>query len=152
MKMIRRIIYSILTCFIMFLIFGMVYTKITYKKKYETVNNTLEYELNGKVLNTSVHKRDTRHGLYFRVLSDSTKEFKINEDYFIIGYVEASQILKDCDYSEFSAIQDLIQLENDHFGESYLKPEDINSEKVVNLLAYFYGFEVMNEIIEEFEE
>ena len=83
---------------------------------------------------------------------DELHDFLFNEDYFVIGYYEASQILKDCDYSEFSAIQDLIQLENDHFGESYLKPEDINSEKVVNLLAYFYGFEVMNEIIEEFEE
>ena len=83
---------------------------------------------------------------------DELHNFLFNEDHFVIGYFEASQILKDCDYSEFSAIQDLIQLENDHFGESYLKPEDINSEKVVNLLAYFYGFEVMNEIIEEFEE
>ena len=83
---------------------------------------------------------------------DELHDFLFNEDYFVIGYYEASQILKDCDYSEFSAIQDLIQLENDHFGESYLKPEDINSEKVVNLLAYFYGFEVISEIIEEFEE
>lgn len=83
---------------------------------------------------------------------DELHDFLFNEDYFVIGYFKASEILKKCDYSEFSAIQDLIQLESDQFGESSLKPEDINSEKVVNLLTYFYGFEVIQEIVEEFEK
>ena len=83
---------------------------------------------------------------------EELRNFLFNEDYFVIGYFEASEILKNCDYSEFNAIQDLIQLENDHFGESSLKAEDINSERVVNLLAYFYGFEVIEEIIQDFEE
>ena len=78
--------------------------------------------------------------------------FLYNEDYFVVGYFEASKILKECNYSEFSAIQDLIQLEKEYFGECTLKIEDINSEKVVNLLAYFYGFEVIQDIMEEFEE
>jgi len=83
---------------------------------------------------------------------DELHSFLFNEDYFVIGYFQASKILKDCNYSELDAIRDLIQLQNDHFGEISFKPEELNSEFLVNQLTYFYGFEVIEEIIQEFED
>jgi hypothetical protein len=46
-------------------------------------------------------------------------------------------------FDAFEANSFVIEQELNHFGESNLKPEDINSERVVNLLVYFAGFEVM---------
>lgn len=66
-----------------------------------------------------------------------------NEDYYIIGYYQAKQWLNQHDVDIFKAIAYVIKQENNHFGESYLKPDDINSERIVNLLVYFAGFDVM---------
>lgn len=65
-----------------------------------------------------------------------------NSDYYIIGYYQCEQWLKNHNISAFDAIADCMEYEKDQFGESYLKPEDINSEKIVNLLVYFYGMEL----------
>ena len=75
-----------------------------------------------------------------------------NTDYFVIGYFEANQILKESNYNAFDVISDLIEFEENMLGESSLKTEDINPEKVVNLLAYFYGQELLEEIIETYNE
>ena len=75
-----------------------------------------------------------------------------NTDYFVIGYFEASKMLKDCDYNAFDVISDLIEFEENMFGESSLKTEDVNPEKVVNLLAYYYGQELLEEIIKTYNE
>lgn len=66
-----------------------------------------------------------------------------NEDYYIIGYYQSSEWLKSHDVDAFQAIAYVIEQENMHFGESHLKPDDINSERIVNLLVYFAGFDVM---------
>ena len=83
---------------------------------------------------------------------DDLHNFLFNEDYFVIGYFEATEILKKCDYCAFDAISDLVELEELYFGESKKLAEDISGEKVVNSLAYFYGLEVIDDIIKEFEE
>jgi hypothetical protein len=66
-----------------------------------------------------------------------------NEDYYIIGYYQASEWLKSHDVDAFEAIAYVIEQENNHFGESNLKAEDMNSERIVNLLVYFAGLEIM---------
>lgn len=66
-----------------------------------------------------------------------------NEDYYIIGYHQASEWLKSHDVDDFRAIAYVIDQELDHFGESNLKPSDINSEHIVNLLVYFAAFDIM---------
>jgi len=66
-----------------------------------------------------------------------------NEDYYIIGYYQADQWLKNHDISAWEAIADVIQWEQDTLGEVSLKPEDINSEKVVNLYVYVKGEELL---------
>ena len=66
-----------------------------------------------------------------------------NSDYYIIGYYQCSEWLKSHNVGEFEAMQFVLDQELQHFGESSLKPQDINSERIVNLLVYFAGFDVM---------
>lgn len=66
-----------------------------------------------------------------------------NNDYYIIGYHAASEWLDFHDVAAFQAIAYVIEQEDSHFGGSTLKPSDINSERIVNLLVYFIGYDVM---------
>jgi hypothetical protein len=63
-----------------------------------------------------------------------------NEDYYIIGYYEASQWLKMHEIVEFEAARICQQYEIDNFGESKIYD---NSESAVNMLAYIYGEELL---------
>ena len=67
-----------------------------------------------------------------------------NEDYYLIGYYNCSEWLKTHNLGEFEAAAICTQYELDNFGELG-KPYD-NSESVVNMLAYIYGEELMNEM------
>ena len=81
-------------------------------------------------------------------------QIAFNDDYYIIGYYQASQWLESHDLDPFDAIADLIELEELHFGESNLKASEINSESIVNDLVFFYGYELdLNaDSFEEFKE
>lgn len=83
------------------------------------------------------------------ILTNYNKEewhfYSFNEDYYIIGYYESSEWLKKHGIGEFEAAGICQQYEIDHFGES--KVYD-NSESVVNMLAYIYGEELLNEFYE----
>ena len=68
-----------------------------------------------------------------------------NEDYYIIGYYQAEQWLKQHDISSFEAIADVVQWEREMLGEVSLDCEDINSEKIVNLYVYVLGEELLSE-------
>ena len=95
------------------------------------------------------------------ILTNDNKEewhfYAFNEDYYIIGYYEASQWLKRHDIGEFEAAGICQQYEIDNFGENNTIYD--NSEKVVNMLAYIYGEELINsldaetveELLEELE-
>ena len=70
--------------------------------------------------------------------------FKLfNEEYFIIGYHQASEWLKEHEIGEFEAMEYVFEKEMELFGEINLKPEDCNSERIVNLYAYFKGEELI---------
>jgi len=84
--------------------------------------------------------------------NEDLHNFLFNEDYFVIGWYQAKEMLKDCDFCPFDAISELLSFEDDIFGETSLKSEDINSEKIVNLLAYYYGMNYLSNIVEEFKE
>ena len=95
------------------------------------------------------------------ILTDDNREewhfYCFNEDYYIIGYYEASQWLKRHEIGEFEAAGICQQYEIDNFGES--KVYD-NSESVVNMLAYIWGEEIIysleaetiEELVEELED
>ena len=77
-----------------------------------------------------------------------------NEDYYIVGYYEASQWLKKHNIDAFEAVRICQEYEIEHFGECH-KVYD-NSETTVNMLAYFYGEELISSInannVEELKE
>lgn len=77
-----------------------------------------------------------------------------NEDYYIIGYYEASQWLKRHNIDAFEAVGICQDYEKDNFGE--MTGSYDNSEKTVNMLAYIYGEELLSDIdaddIEELTE
>ena len=64
-----------------------------------------------------------------------------NTDYFIIGYYEAEQWLK-ANYGIFAAIDTVKEYEVENFGE--LTTDISSSEKVVNMLVYILGENVLN--------
>ena len=67
-----------------------------------------------------------------------------NEDYYIIGYYQAEQWLKEHNLSVFESINICREYEEEHFGESTTKFD--NAEKLVNHLAYWYGQDLCNEL------
>lgn len=99
----------------------------------QTIKQELKQHLIETVLNTDDDRTD-----YVDLHHEA-----FNEDYYIIGYYQAKEWLKAHDVDPFEAIAYVIEQENNHFGESNLKPKDINSEKIVNLLVYFAGNDVM---------
>lgn len=73
---------------------------------------------------------------------DDWHYYAFNEDYYIIGYYNAEQWLENHNVSPFDAIADVIQWENDVLGEVTLKPDDMDSERIVNLYVYVKGEEL----------
>ncbi len=63
-----------------------------------------------------------------------------NTNYWVIGYYNAEQELKEWDISAFEAIECVKDYEDSNFGEM---TTEINSEKIVNMLTYIQGEEVL---------
>ncbi len=71
-----------------------------------------------------------------------------NTDYYIIGTYEAKEALKE--YDVFKAIEKVQTYEKDNFGEIYTDLSD--PEKIVNMLYYIIGEEVLFEMMEGVDE
>jgi len=88
--------------------------------------------------------------IYDGVLTDENRDdwhyHAFNEDYYIIGYWEASQWLERHGLNAFEAIGECIQYEKDNFGEVYKEYD--NAEETVNMLVYIYGEEIFAEVSE----
>ena len=65
-----------------------------------------------------------------------------NTDYYIIGTYRAEQALEE--YGVFDAIREVQDYENFNFGEAYTDLSD--PEKLVNMLFYIIGEEVISKI------
>ena len=59
-----------------------------------------------------------------------------NQDYYIIGYYQASKWLKKHELDAFEVIECVIDYEKNNFGEVNTK---INSEAIVNMYVYIEG-------------
>src|SRR5690625_2233490 len=66
-----------------------------------------------------------------------------NEDYYLIGYYECEKWLERHDISPFEAISICQEYEEENFGVIAKTYE--NAEKVVNMLAYIYGEQILSE-------
>ena len=70
-----------------------------------------------------------------------------NSDYYIIGTEQAKEVLRE--YDVFKAIEKIAEYEKDNFGEIYTDLGD--PEKIVNMLYYIIGEEVLYEMVDEIE-
>ena len=70
-----------------------------------------------------------------------------NMDYYIIGIYEAKEALEE--YGVFDAIEKIQTYEKYNFGEIYTDLSD--PEKLVNMLYYIIGEEVLFEIMDDIE-
>ena len=75
-----------------------------------------------------------------------------NEDPYIIGYYQAEQWLKKHKVGEFEAIAYVIEEQERQFAEVTLQAGEVNAEHIVNLIAYFAGFEALSNIEDELIE
>ena len=79
-----------------------------------------------------------------KVLTDNNRDdwhyLSFNQDYYIIGYYNASQWLKRHDLEIEEAVSICQEYEIDNFGECFIYN---NSENVVNMLVYIYGEELI---------
>ena len=112
--------------------------------------NTLNKKFSQLVISSGLDALNDRPELLENM--DDLHHELFNTDYFVLGYFEATQTLKECDFCPFDAISEVVEFDIELFGENTLKPEDINSEKVVNLLAYHYGQELLDEIVTAYNE
>jgi len=70
-----------------------------------------------------------------------------NTDYYIIGTNEAKEALEE--YDVFKAIERVQTYEKENFGEAYTDLSD--PEKLINMLFYIIGEEVLWEMLEHSE-
>ena len=71
-----------------------------------------------------------------------------NTGYYIIGIYEAKQALRE--YDVIDALEKVWAYEKENFGEVYTDLSD--PEKLVNMLYYIIGEEVLFEMMEDIEE
>lgn len=89
---------------------------------------------------------ETLENGYCGYYSDLHNEI-FNTDYYIIGTHEAKKALEE--YDVFEAIAKVQDYEKDNFGEVYTDLS--NPEKLVNMLYYIIGEEVLFEMMEGIE-
>lgn len=93
------------------------------------------------------HAEENLLGIINEMNSDDTFDIDdlhhrlFNEDYFIIGYYNASEWIKKHNIDAFELIEYVQEYENDTFGETNTK---VNSESMVNMYAYIRGEELLN--------
>ena len=74
----------------------------------------------------------------------TTHDEMFNEDYYIIGYYQSSQWLKEHGLGALEAVNICKDFEREHFGEGHTDFD--NTEQLVNLLVYWYGLELCMEL------
>tara|TARA_R100001463_G_scaffold103430_1_gene157727 strand:+ start:229 stop:534 length:306 start_codon:yes stop_codon:yes gene_type:complete len=98
------------------------------------MNTTVKIELteyiNDNIDNYKKNDPDLHHHLF-------------NEDYYIIGYYNADQWLKNHNISVFEALNTIRDYEEFNFGET--RSYD-NAEETVNMLVYIYGEQLLAEL------
>tara|TARA_R100001509_G_scaffold131872_1_gene85261 strand:+ start:114 stop:407 length:294 start_codon:yes stop_codon:yes gene_type:complete len=72
-----------------------------------------------------------------------THDEMFNQDYYIIGYYQSSQWLKEHGLGELEAANICYEFQRSHIGE--VTTFD-NTETLVNHLVYWYGLELCNEL------
>ena len=100
-----------------------------------TLQNSVKQELASHILDR------INDGVIDNSNIDDWHFYCFNEDYYIIGYYQASEWLKRHNIDVFQAINICQQFEEEQFGEMTKKYH--NSETTANMLAYILGYELI---------
>ena len=101
------------------------------------MNNSIMQELKAHVQDLISEDRINQDNI------EDAHHIAFNEDYYIIGYYQADEWLKKHDVTPWEAIDYVLEQNHLHFGSDFtLDNFDINSEYVVNQIAYFAGLEI----------
>ena len=110
------------------------------------MNNTVKTELRNYILDC------INEGILTNENKDEWHFHAFNEDYYIIYHSKAIEWLKKHNIDAFEAVDTVKQYEEDNFGEF---TTDVNPERIVNMVAYIYGEEILHsydaETVEELE-
>ena len=98
------------------------------------MNTTIETELKNYILDCINDETLTNEN------KDEWHFYAFNEDYYITYHSRAIEWLKKHSINTFDAIDIVKQYEVENFGEF---TTDINPERIVNMLAFIYGEEVL---------
>ena len=100
------------------------------------LNNSVKTELANHILDK------INQGILTNQNKDDWHFYAFNEDYYIIGYYQASEWLKSHNIGEFEAAGICQEYEKENFGE--LTNVYDNSEITVNMLAYILGEDLIH--------
>ena len=105
--------------------------------------NTKEQEMRNQAREEIIEALEDGYSGYYCDLHNEV----FNTDYYIIGTYKAEKALEE--YGVFEAIRTVQEYEQSNFGESYT--ELSNPEKLVNMLYYIIGEEVLSEMMHDVE-
>lgn len=94
-----------------------------------SIKTELKQYIQDTIKDIDCHDEDLHHELF-------------NTDYYIIGYYQAEQWLKEHDISIFEAIEFVQDYERENFGDDAVRTYD-NAEKLVNMIVYIIGEELI---------
>ena len=103
-----------------------------------------EYFTDNEIKETLLDNLDGYEGINSYTFDDVFNDL-FNSDYYIIGYKEAEEALKE--YGIFKALEEVQEFDVENFGEwdtDYADPE-----KVANMLEYIHASEYMQDMLDE---
>ena len=107
--------------------------EIEINNKYINMKNSIKEELT-EYINDNMKEVYCEDDLHFHLF---------NEDYYIIGYLQAQEWLDSHEISVFDALETIREYEDMNFGEC---KHYENAEETVNMLVYIYGEELLCEL------
>ena len=102
-----------------------------------------EYFTDDEIKETLLDNLDGYEGIEDYTFDDVFNDL-FNSDYYIIGYKEAEDVLKE--YGIFKALEEVQEFDVENFGEwdtDYTDPE-----KIANMLEYIHASKYMNDMVD----
>jgi len=94
-----------------------------------SIKTELKKYIEDNIKDIDCHDEDLHHELF-------------NADYYIIGYYQCEEWLKEHDISVFEGIEFVQDYERENFGDDAVRTYD-NAEKLVNMIVYIIGEELI---------
>lgn len=104
---------------------------------------TTEYFTEDEIKETLLNNLNSYKGIEDYTFNDIFNDL-FNSDYYIIGYAEAEDALKE--YGIFNALEEVQSWDEDNFG--HWETDYTNTETVANTLEYIHASEYMEDMVD----